>query len=76
MIYNIKGVVCFKTGGCEAALKALNISLELDDKYAESYYYRGLVYAKLGDWKNATDDYMTAVELDPKYTYDPESRNK
>lgn len=44
-------------------------------KYAESYY-RGPIYAKSGDWKNATDDYMTAVELDPKYTYDPESCNK
>lgn len=66
----------FKTGQFENALKSLNISLEMNNKYAESYYYRGLVYAKLGDWKNATDDYMIAVELDPKYTYDPESCNK
>ena len=33
---------------------------------AEEYYQQGNDYRRRGDWQNAMNSYMEAIELDPK----------
>jgi tetratricopeptide (TPR) repeat protein len=49
-----------------AALKSFDQALELDDKLAEAYHYRGLTYLALDDAKSAVNDLVKAVNLSPK----------
>lgn len=32
----------------------------------EAYYLRGNAYRKKGDWKNALDNYLAAIEINPE----------
>ena len=40
---------------------------ERNQKYAETYYNRGLAHTKNGELKLAIDDYTKAIELNPDY---------
>lgn len=40
-------------------------AISLDPTLAAAYYNRGLIYARLGMWVSATDDYTAAAFLDP-----------
>ena len=36
-------------------------------KYAEAYYNRGIVYGRLGNYKQAIGDFDRAIGFNPKY---------
>jgi tetratricopeptide (TPR) repeat protein len=42
-------------------------AIELDPKYAMSYYNRGRTYESKAEHDRAIADYDKAIELDPKY---------
>jgi len=44
------------------AIKDYNKAIELDPKYAEAYYNRGVVKAKLRDRWEAIQDYNKAID--------------
>lgn len=47
------------------AIKAFNKAIELDPQFAAAYYGRGVAKYKLDDYKDAKDDLLKAVELNP-----------
>lgn len=42
-------------------------AIELDPKYANAYFNRGIAYSNLKKYPEAIADYTKAIELDPKY---------
>ena len=42
-------------------------AIELDPKYANAYFNRGIAYSSLKKYPEALADYTKAIELDPKY---------
>ncbi|GAH96835.1 unnamed protein product, partial [marine sediment metagenome] len=43
-------------------------AIQLNPKYANAYYNRGIAYGELRQHTKAVSDYTRAIELDPKYT--------
>ena len=42
-------------------------AIELDPKFAEAYYFRGIAKGAIQDAIGAIDDYTKAIEINPKY---------
>ena len=54
-------------GDYERASFEYSKAIELDPKFAATYYVRGLVYSAKKDYEHAIADYSMAIELDPKF---------
>lgn len=52
-------------GNTQEAINQLNIIISKDQTIDEAYYLRGNAYRKEGNWKNAVNDYLAAMELNP-----------
>jgi DNA-directed RNA polymerase specialized sigma24 family protein len=63
----------FSTGryGDLISLASTTIQQAGDVPVVESYYWRALARAKLGDWSTATNDLQTAMLLDPDFSLVP-----
>jgi tetratricopeptide (TPR) repeat protein len=51
----------------ENALKDFDHALEIDSRYADAYYWRGLTRLKLNKQNLAQEDFQKAVELNPNH---------
>lgn len=49
----------------QAALQYLNHAIAVNEKFAQSYQARSVIYSKLGHYKSAFHDTQTALRLDP-----------
>ena len=65
-VYTQIAMVYAKRSHWPEALDALTRAEKLDPKYAITYYYRGGVRAKTGDFAGAVEDYRHALLLDPQ----------
>lgn len=52
-------------GKIDEAIRLLDIYIEKDDSSDEAYYLRGNAYRKKGDIRQALNNYLTAMELNP-----------
>ncbi len=54
--------------GCiDQAIKELDVIITNNPSTCdEAYYLRGNAYRKLGDWKNALNNYLSAIEINPE----------
>ena len=54
-------------GEVEAAIRQLDVLLQREDypEKARAYYLRGNAYRKQGNWQEAINCYMEAIELNP-----------
>jgi tetratricopeptide (TPR) repeat protein len=64
-VYSQIGMVYAKRSRWPEALDALAEAVNRDPTYAATYYYRGGVRAKTGDFAGAVADYQRALVLDP-----------
>ncbi|MFN7993004.1 MAG: tetratricopeptide repeat protein [Bryobacteraceae bacterium] len=64
-VYSQIGMVYAKRSQWPEALAALDQAEKLDPNYAYSYYYRGGIRAKTGDFAGAVADYQRALAIDP-----------
>ncbi|MBA7710803.1 hypothetical protein ES703_119750 [subsurface metagenome] len=64
-IYNSRGVHYKMLREYHKAIYAYNKAIELNPKYAEACYNRGIAYYILGKYKEAKKDLLTSVKLDP-----------
>ena len=64
-VYSQIGMVYAKRSRWPEALEALAQAENLDPNYPVTYYYRGGVRAKTGDFAGAVADYRHALALDP-----------
>jgi protein O-mannosyl-transferase len=63
-VYSQIGQVNGGAGRWNDAIAALDKAQSLDPNYAETYFYRGLVYYNLHDCKKAVQEYQRALALD------------
>jgi tetratricopeptide (TPR) repeat protein len=65
-VYSQIGMVYAKRSRWPEALASLAQAEKADPKYAPTYYYRGGIRAKNGDFAGAVADYRVALILDPQ----------
>jgi len=54
-------------GDVDRAIKELSLYIKTDAPHKDqAYYLRGNAYRKLGNWKLAVDNYLSAIELNPE----------
>lgn len=53
-------------GEIERAINALTIFIEANNNNDEAYYLLGNAYRKMGDWQRALNNYLEAIERNPK----------
>lgn len=65
-LHNIKELI--NRGEVEQAIEQLTsyIAVDSNQDKDEAYYLRGNAYRKKGDWKQALDNYQSAIELNPE----------
>lgn len=56
----------FAVGQLDEALGSLNISLELNDRYAPAYLGRGLLFSSMGRYEEALEDLNNASRFGPE----------
>ena len=49
----------------DEALRLLNVYIKKNASDDEAFYLRGNVYRKMGDIRQALNNYLTAIELNP-----------
>lgn len=49
------------------AIKELDSFIRLNNHVPQAFFERGLCHYRLGQYKNATDDFNRTIDLDPKY---------
>ena len=49
------------------AIAAFTGAINIDSKYTDAYYGRGVCYKLVGDKKNAISDFQTCLSIDPQY---------
>lgn len=64
-VYASIGMVYAKQGRDQEALQALNTAVSLDPAFDMGWVYRGNVYFKLNNFKDAAADYERALQLNP-----------
>jgi Flp pilus assembly protein TadD len=57
----------FLAGDLDKALKSVNASIAINDRYAKSHVLRGRILIEKGDLDNARNSLLRAEQLDPKY---------
>jgi len=66
-LYSYRGYIFLAIKGNEdRAIVDYSKAIELDPKYADAYYNRGIAYKRKGNLDQAIADYSKAIELDPK----------
>jgi tetratricopeptide (TPR) repeat protein len=50
----------------EVAINALDIFIESNPTCDEAYYLRGNAYRKQGNWQQAINNYLSAIEINPQ----------
>ena len=53
----------------DVAIENYTKAIEVDAKYFEAYYNRGLCYEELNENDKAENDYRVTLQLNPTYTY-------
>ncbi|MCL4487028.1 MAG: O-antigen ligase family protein [Chloroflexi bacterium] len=71
-LYNEWSQTFMQAGQDQKALTALEQSLKLDPKFAQTYVYLGDFYRTQHDTAQAADSYFKALELDPSSLSDPD----
>lgn len=61
-------------GEHQAAIAALELTLELLPDYADTYLAIGITYEQLNEWNQALEYYNRAIELDPTGKNSPQQR--
>ena len=64
--YMMEGILLYKSGKYEAAIREFNNILEINPKYKTAYYKRAIVYNAMGNKKAVLEDLKTAARLDFK----------
>ena len=62
--YCARGYISYLNANYEIALKDINKAIELDNKFAMSYYYRSLIYEKYNKLEEAIADVSKSLEID------------
>jgi len=52
-------------GKIDEAIRLLDDIIDNDSTLDEAYYLRGNAYRKLGNWQQALNNYLVAMELNP-----------
>jgi tetratricopeptide (TPR) repeat protein len=68
-LYNSQTPAAADTGYVYLALGELSRAIMLDPTYSDSHFYRGLVFAALGETEHALIDYAKAIEIKPESPY-------
>lgn len=61
----VLGEALYKNGALEKALDAFDKAIEINDKLAEAYLYRGFVYLEMEEGQSAVNDFFEARSLTP-----------
>ena len=64
-VYALIGMLHGKQGNNEQALEALDIAEKINRRFEIIYFTRGNVYATMGNYARAAEQYRRAIELDP-----------
>jgi tetratricopeptide (TPR) repeat protein len=67
VVYNSRGNAWINKGDYDKAIADLTKAIEIDPKYANSYYTRGIAWEKKGNSNRAIVDYSKATEINPKH---------
>ena len=64
-----QGLEAFEKGDFKGAIDSFTTAINLDDKFAEAYYYRSRVRDEVLWFKGYTriDDYTSAIKLNPNH---------
>lgn len=62
--YLLLGLARMDSGYYEAAIKAFDDCVKVDDKYVEGYIYRGVTKMQMGKYKDAEKDYNIVINMD------------
>ncbi|MGI9568229.1 MAG: tetratricopeptide repeat protein, partial [Desulfobulbia bacterium] len=54
------------SGGLQSAIKSLSTAIELDPRFFQAYYNRGIAYNKIGELNKAVLDIEKAARLQKK----------
>lgn len=65
--YTKRGVAILMQGGQNEALKDFDKALSIDNKFAEAYFFKGVVFQAREERTNAIEQYSKAIEADPNY---------
>jgi tetratricopeptide (TPR) repeat protein len=67
LAYREKAIAEYDMGDYAAAIKTLEVALQVKKTYDEAYYWMGRCYEKLGKKEDAVEFYRTALQLSPDY---------
>ena len=65
--YTKRGVAILMQGGQKEALKDFDKALNIDNKFAEAYFFKGVVYQAREERIKAIEQYSKAIEANPNY---------
>lgn len=65
--YTKRGVAILMQGGQEQALKDFDKAIEIDNKFAEAYFFKGVVFQAREDRTEAIKQYSKAIKANPNY---------
>ena len=51
----------------DKAISDYTKAIEINPRFAEAYYNRGLAYGKKGQYDKAISDYTKAIEINPRF---------
>lgn len=71
-IHTELGVNYYEAGKMGVALEELNEAIRIDDKYAQAWGARALVYLDLQEYRKAESDFQRALRVEPN---DPDTKN-
>ena len=72
-LYNEWSQTYTQSGDWDKARAALEKSLTIDDRYAQTYFLLGEYYRAKGDRARAAENYLQAIAIDPSALADPDS---
>jgi tetratricopeptide (TPR) repeat protein len=64
---NVLGVVLFKKGQTDEAIRQFQTTLRLNPRHAQAQYNLGIAFASKGQWDEAIRQYREAIRLSPDY---------
>jgi len=66
-LHLFKGSIHNYKGQRNLAVEEFTKAIEIDPKYAVSYYSRGTIYNKIGEYDKAISNFTKVIKLSPKY---------
>ncbi len=61
-----KGRTLYQSGNYQEALNVLTQAIEMNPKFGQAYYNRGILHEKLGNQQQALNDLTSAAQLGHK----------